>query len=98
MATGARVTDGDALVRFVTEVADGGEAADGARSRLEDRIGADATVDAAAVLANFFMMTRVADGTGTPLDAGSVAISEDLRAGLGLDDLASRRLVPVTDG
>ena len=38
------------------------------------------------------MMVRIADGTGTPLDAGSVEVSEELRADLGLDELKSRRV------
>ena len=49
-------------------------------------------IDALAVYANFTMMTRIADGTGTPLDAGSTALSDDLRSGLGLNDLVSARL------
>lgn len=85
------MTHGKALVRFVEDVT-GGAAPGEARHPLEAEIGLDATVDAAAVLANFFMMTRVADGTGTPLDEGSVAISTDLRSQLGIDELTSRRL------
>ncbi len=52
----------------------------------------DAMIDAMAVYANFTMMTRIADGTGTPLDAGTAAISADMRASLGLNDLTSARL------
>ncbi|MGB5760068.1 MAG: alkylhydroperoxidase-related (seleno)protein, partial [Acidimicrobiales bacterium] len=55
-------------------------------------------VDAAAVCANFNMMVRIADGTGTPLDAGSVPMSQQLRGELGLDELSSRRLPPQPDG
>lgn len=87
------MTDGPALVRFVEDVAGGGTAAEGAATRLAAVVGFDAAVDAAAVLANFFMMTRVADGTGTPLDAGSADISEELRADLDLDQLTSKRLL-----
>lgn len=49
-------------------------------------------VDAAAEAANFEMMTRLADGTGTPLDEMSVDPSAPLRRDLDLDDLASARL------
>jgi hypothetical protein len=61
------------------------------RDRLQALIGRDAMIDALAVFANFSMMTRIADGTGTPLDEGSTAISATLRTDLGLDDLTSTR-------
>ncbi|HEU5301347.1 MAG TPA: hypothetical protein VFW06_03805 [Acidimicrobiia bacterium] len=62
-----------------------------ARSRVVDAMGAEAMIDAAAVCANFHMMTRIADATGTPLDEMSDAPSEQLRADLGLDALVSAR-------
>ena len=49
-------------------------------------------VDAAAVVANFCMMTRIADSTGTPLDAGTVDVSTEIRSDLGIDSLVSARL------
>ena len=78
---------------FVDAVIQGGDAAAAARDRLADVLSPEAMVDAAAVVANFFMMTRIADATGTPLDEGSEAISGDLRAQLGLDEYTSKRLV-----
>jgi hypothetical protein len=36
-----------------------------------------------------------ADGTGTPLDAGTEKVSGELREALGLDDLVSTRLDPT---
>ena len=36
--------------------------------------GADVLIDAVAVSANFYMMTRIADGTGTPLDLSHIHI------------------------
>ena len=62
------------------------------RDRVADLVGRASMIDALAVFANFTMMTRIADGTGTPLDAGSAALSGDLRSGLGLNDLVSARL------
>ena len=56
--------------------------------------GADVLVDAVAVSANFHMMTRVADGTGTPLDPGTDEASEGFRHQIGVNDFASRRHVP----
>jgi len=62
------------------------------RERVTELMGRDSMIDALAVYANFTMMTRIADGTGTPLDAGSTALSDDLRSELGLNDLVSARL------
>lgn len=62
-----------------------------ARHALADVAGAQVAADAIAVCSNFHMMTRIADGTGTPLDSGSAAVSGDLRADLELDDLVSAR-------
>ncbi|MCZ7534529.1 MAG: hypothetical protein M5T61_00375 [Acidimicrobiia bacterium] len=50
-------------------------------------------VDAAAVCANFQMMTRIADATGTPLDEFSVEPSAELRSELGIDSFAGRRIL-----
>lgn len=59
---------------------------------MTDAVGEAGMVDAAAVCANFNMMVRIADGTGTPLDSGTASVSEDLRAELELDTLTSKRL------
>lgn len=64
-----------------------------ARDRLVEAMGFEALVDVAAVVANFTMMTRIADGTGTPLDKGSVDMSVELREELGIDDFVSARHV-----
>ncbi|MCH2634106.1 MAG: hypothetical protein MKZ71_10870 [Acidimicrobiales bacterium] len=41
--------------------------------------------------ANFHMMTRIADGTGTPLDAGTVEPSAEIRDLIGVNGFTSRR-------
>lgn len=48
-------------------------------------------VDAAAVIANFEMMTRIADGTGTTHPEGRLGFLDEARTTLGLDDFASHR-------
>ncbi len=58
-------------------------------------IGGDALVDAVAVSANFHMMTRIADGTGTPVDAAAMERTEDVRSQIGVNDLVSRRQTPA---
>ena len=39
------------------------------------------------------MMTRIADGTGTPLDEGGVDRTAAIRAQIGVDDMVSRRQI-----
>jgi hypothetical protein len=39
------------------------------------------------------MMSRIADGTGTPLDEGTEDMTTDLRSDLGINDLVSSRFV-----
>ena len=55
-----------------------------AQRRLAERLGDAALVDAAAVIGNFERMTRIADGTGIPLDAPVAAMTADLREDLGI--------------
>lgn len=64
-----------------------------ARDAVVEHMGGDAMVDAVAVCANFHMMTRIADGTGTPLDPGTVDPSTDIRRQIGVDGFTSRRHV-----
>ena len=54
-------------------------------------MGGDALVDAVAVSANFHMMTRIADGTGTPLENGGMERTAAVRAQIGVNDMVSRR-------
>ena len=70
----------------------------GARDEVASALGGDALVDAVAVSANFHMMTRIADGTGTPLDHGTVAPTEDIRAAIGVNDYVSRRHTAPREG
>ena len=55
------------------------------RERVRDTIGDPALVDAAAVVANYSALDRVADATGIPLEAAKEAGTADLRAELGID-------------
>ena len=55
------------------------------RERVRDTIGDAALVDAAAVVANYSALDRVADATGIPLEAAKEAGTADLRAELGID-------------
>jgi hypothetical protein len=55
-----------------------------ARDRVVSAAGAAAAVDAAAIMANFERMTRIADATGIPLDGPMNALSADIQETLGL--------------
>lgn len=57
-------------------------------------MGAEAFVDATAVVANFERMVRIADATGTPLDAPVAMMATSLRAELDLDRFGSAGNTP----
>jgi hypothetical protein len=63
-----------------------------ARLRLTEALGIDALVDAAAVVANFNAIDRIADATGIPIDAERVELTADLRTELGLNAFAEGRV------
>ena len=56
-----------------------------ARMALIERVGKEAMIDAAAVVAGFDAITRVADGTGIPLEQPKAEASASWRASLGID-------------
>lgn len=56
-----------------------------ARSRLIEKLGEPATVDAAAVVGNFQRMVRIADSTGIPLDEPVLMVSQSIRKDLGIN-------------
>ena len=86
------VPHGPQLVAFVDAVVGGDPAeANEARAALAADAGPGAVADAAAVLANFEMMTRLADGTGARQLPGRVASIADERARLGFDEFPSAR-------
>jgi alcohol dehydrogenase class IV len=63
-----------------------------ARRGIAETLGLDALVDAAAVVANFNAIDRIADATGIPIDAERVELTADLRAQLGINAFAEGRL------
>ena len=68
----------DAFFRDVSEFA-------AARGHLQCEIGEEASVDAAAVIAIFNAVVRIADATGIPLEEAKARMSVDIRAALGLE-------------
>jgi tRNA C32,U32 (ribose-2'-O)-methylase TrmJ len=58
-----------------------------AREAVYRALGAAALVDAAAIVASFDAVVKIADGTGIPLEAAKARATADLRAALGLERL-----------
>lgn len=86
------VPHGPLLVGFVDAVlGTDPTAAETSRSRLADAAGPAAVAEAAAVLANFEMMTRVADSTGARVVAERLAATEHERDALGVNAFPSAR-------
>ncbi len=85
----AGVPAGAELLRFTSAVETGSLAdIDLARQQLTDAIGDEATAEAAATIAIFNGLLRVADGTGIPLDEGMWQASGSLRNRAGIDNFA----------
>jgi len=61
------------------------------RGRLIDRLGPDWLIDASAVIANFEMMTRLADATGARLRPAQLDAAAPIIRDLGLDAFPSAR-------
>jgi len=60
-----------------------------ARAALHADLGDAALVDAAALVASFNAVVKIADATGIPLEDAKARATEGLRAGLGLDAMRS---------
>ncbi|MFN0090045.1 MAG: hypothetical protein ACKVWR_07240 [Acidimicrobiales bacterium] len=83
------------LTQFVHAVTSDDEAAAAAvRTEVRVTLGDEWLVDAAAVVANFEMMTRVADGTGARMRAEQIDAAAPLRQLLGVDAFPSARRKP----
>lgn len=65
-----------------------------ARQRLDESLGAEALVDAAAVASNFERMVRIADATGIPLDPPVNAMTADIQEELGLTAFGAKSQTP----
>jgi hypothetical protein len=85
---------GDELLRFASAAADlrdvSAEMGD-ARDALAEVAGPEFMVDAAAVAANFHMMTRLADGTGARYPAPRLDDMASTISAMGATEMVSRR-------
>ena len=90
----AGIALGDELLRFATSAATlRGDLTemDAARHALVTIAGPEVMVDAAAVAANFHMMTRLADGTGARYPASRLDGMASTISRMGATAMASRR-------
>ncbi len=86
----------DELIRFA-EAALGDDEAEitEARHQVRDKLGDQAVVDAASVIANFQRMVRIADGAGIPLDTPMAVVTVPIRSELGLDSYTTSGNTPA---
>ncbi len=81
------VPHGSLLTDFAEAVLDDDEARlTDTRRRVRETLGDAAFVDAAAVIANYSALDRVADATGIPLEAAKESNTIELRAELGINE------------
>ena len=80
------VPEGELLVAFAEAATRGRESLPSVRAELLEALGPEAFVLAAATVAIFNGLVRVADSTGIPLDDGTRNASVDFRGELGLND------------
>jgi hypothetical protein len=86
------IDNSDVLVRFATACAERDDIAlDRARDALSERVDPAFMVDAAAVAANFEMMTRLADSTGAAMPPERIERSAGAIGAMGAADFTSRR-------
>lgn len=77
---------GATLIAFGEAMLQGDAAAQArARDAVYGALGAEGLVDAAAIVASFNAVVKVADGSGIPLEDFKAEATQDLRAELGLE-------------
>lgn len=82
------VANGSQLLRFVDRVlGDDRKALSDARDVLREAIGDAAFVDAAATVASFNAVVKIADGTGISLEPVKAERTRELRQAFGVDAL-----------
>ena len=87
--------DGGALLNDYVEAVVGGQDSQAPRARVQEVLGSEATVDAAAVIANFSMMVRIADGAGIALDDMLQVVTQGVQEKLALKDFAAAANTPT---
>lgn len=82
----ASVAAGTELVAFVEAVATAdAKMIDPARLAVREAVGGAGLVDAAAAIASFNAVVKIADGTGIPIEPWKDERTRDIRTALGID-------------
>ena len=82
------VACGEVLIAYVETVVSGDATAIAeARRAVRAALGDAALVDAAATIASFNAVVKIADGTGIPLEPWKEERTQDIRTALAIDDL-----------
>ena len=86
------IPQGALLVEFAEAVLDSNEQRLSAiQAEIRAKMGDAALVDAAAIAATFNAIDRVADSTGIRIEDAKAEATADIRAVLGINDLAENR-------
>ena len=83
------VAAADVLAAFAEAIVTDLDALPHARAAVVAALGEAAMIDAAAVVAGFNGITRIADATGIPLEPAKADETEEWRAALGIDSFAA---------
>ena len=83
------VANADLLSEFAEAFYEDAEALAGSRARVLAKMGPGCLVDAAATVAIFNAVVRIADSTGIPLEDAKAEMSADIRGNLGIDEFPS---------
>ncbi len=85
------VKAGAVLAAFADAIITGSDILPQTRSAVVTALGEAAMIDAAAVVAGFNGITRIADATGIPLEPAKAEETEAWRGALGIDDFAAMK-------
>ena len=84
------IPHGEILIEFAeSAIGDDEGRLSRAREIVLNTLGPDKLVDAAAIVATFNAIDRVADATGTPIDEARLEPSAEMRTQLGIDQFPS---------
>jgi len=85
------VPAGSVLAAFAEAIVTEDDTLAQARSAVVAALGEAAMIDAAAVVAGFNGITRIADATGIPLEPTKAEETAPWRGALGIDDFGERK-------
>ena len=86
------ISDGSLLVEFAEAILGGDDdRLSRSRAKVQTTMGDAALVDAAAIVATFNAIDRIADATGIPIEEANIESTAELRDELGINAFAQNR-------